>query len=99
MLAGDSHFSDTERHAHVSPMFEQTFMAESRVLSALPLIRDVPLLANANLRLGWTSTVIGKVARPEHSVAWLGFPNAPKVDVNYKNWYISKFNLGLEWTY
>jgi hypothetical protein len=99
MLDADSRFSDTERNSHVSPVFEQTFMAESRVLSALPVIKEVPLLANANLKLGWTSTVIGKVARPTDSVAWLGFPRFPKVDVNYKNWYVSKFNVGLEWTY
>lgn len=99
MLEGDSRFDDTKRNAHVSPVFEQTFMAESRVLSALPLVKEVPLLSNANLKLGWTSTVVGKMARPSDSVAWLGFPRFPKVDVNYKNWYVSKFNVGLEWTY
>jgi hypothetical protein len=99
MLDGDSRFEDVKRNSHVSPVFEQTFMAESRVLSALPLVKEVPLLANANLKLGWTSTVIGKMARPTDSVEWLGFPRFPKIDVNYKNWYVSKFNVGLEWTY
>ncbi len=35
MLAGDSSFSDEEINAHVSPLFEQTFMSESRILAAL----------------------------------------------------------------
>lgn len=99
MLDGDSSFEDTERHAHVSPLFETSINAESRVLASLPLVQDVPFLAAANLKIGATHTIVGHVARPANSVEWLGFPQFPKVDINYKNWYVTRLNLGLEWTY
>ncbi|MBX3444442.1 MAG: hypothetical protein KF774_18730 [Planctomyces sp.] len=99
MLDGDSSFSDTERHTHVSPLFETSINAESRVLAALPLIKEIPFVSDANLRLGYTYTLVGNVARPAHSTEWLGFPESPKVNINYKSWNLSRFNLGLEWTY
>jgi hypothetical protein len=99
MLDGDSHFSDTENHAHVSPMFEQTFMSESKILAALPLTREVPILANANFRLGYTTTIIGNVARPADSIEWNGFPRSPKVNIDYQTWSMGRLNVGLEWTY
>jgi hypothetical protein len=99
MLDGDSHFSDSSNHAHVSPVFEQTFMSESRILAALPLVREVPILANANFRLGYTSTWIGNVARPADSIEWNGFPKTPKVKIDYQTWSMGRVNVGLEWTY
>jgi hypothetical protein len=99
MLDGDSTFDDTQRHTHVSPVFEQTFMSESKILAALPLVREVPILANANFRLGYTHTFIGNVARPGNSIQWNGFPRFPKVDIDYRNYYVGRTNVGLEWTY
>jgi len=99
MLDGDSSFSDTQRHTHVSPVFEQTFMSESKILAALPLVREVPILANANFKLGYTHTIIGNVARPGNSIQWNGFPKYPKVDIDYRNYYVGRTNVGLEWTY
>lgn len=99
MLDADSSFTDSQTHAHVSPLFEQTFMAESKVLAALPLVREVPLLAAANLRIGYTHTIIGNVARPGNSIQWNGFPSAPKVDIDYRNYHVGRMNFGLEWSY
>ncbi len=99
MLDGDSTFSDSATHTHVSPLFEQTFMAESRVLAALPGTREIPLLANANLRIGYTATYIGNVARPASSIQWNGFPRSPKVDIDYRTWSMGRMNFGLEWNY
>jgi hypothetical protein len=99
MLAGDSRFEDTATHAHVSPLFEGSINADSRVLAELPLIKSVPFLSSANLKLGYTHTIVGHVARPWSSVKWFGFPQEPKIDINYKNWYVGRFNLGLEWVY
>jgi hypothetical protein len=99
MLDGDSTFSDSKNHAHVSPLFEQTFMSESKILAALPLTKEVPILANANLRIGYTATFVGFVARPANSINWLGFPRSPKVDIDYQTWSQGRWNFGLEWTY
>ena len=99
MLDGDSTFADSETHAHVSPLFEQTFMSESKLLAALPGTREIPLLANANFKLGYTATFIGNVARPANSIEWLGFPRSPKVDIDYQTWSMGRVNVGLEWTY
>jgi hypothetical protein len=99
MLDGDSSFSDSETHAHVSPVFEQTFMSESKILAALPGTREIPILANANFRLGYTTTIIGNVARPADSIEWNGFPKSPKVDIDYMTWSMGRVNVGLEWTY
>ncbi|QDT53430.1 hypothetical protein Pan44_14470 [Caulifigura coniformis] len=99
MLDGDSRFSDSETHAHVSPVFEQTFMSESKILAALPGTREIPLLANANFRIGYTTTYIGNVARPADSIEWNGFPKTPKVKIDYQTWSMGKLNFGLEWTY
>jgi len=83
----------------VSPKFEQTFMSESKLLAALPGTREIPLLANANFKLGYTATFIGNVARPANSIEWLGFPRSPKVDIDYQTWSMGRVNVGLEWTY
>lgn len=99
MLDGDSSFDDEQNHAHVSPLFEQTFMSESRILAALPVTREIPLLANANFKLGYTTTFVGNVARPSNSIQWNGFPRAPKVDIDYQTWSMGRMNIGLEWTY
>ncbi len=99
MLDADSSFADTQTHAHVSPVFEQTFMSESKILAALPLTREVPILANANFRLGYTTTIIGNVARPADSIEWNGFPKVPKVYIDYQTWSMGRVNVGLEWTY
>ena len=99
MLDADSHFSDEQNHAHVSPLFEQTFMSESKILAALPVTREVPMLANANFKIGYTATFVGNVARPANSIQWNGFPRAPKVDIDYQTWSMGRLNVGLEWTY
>ena len=59
----------------------------------------MPILANANFRLGYTHTFIGNVARPGNSIQWNGFPRFPKVDIDYRNYYVGRTNVGLEWTY
>jgi hypothetical protein len=99
MLTGDSSFYDRASHAHVSPLFEGSINAESKVLGEIPLIKEVPLLAAAKFKVGFTQTVVGHVARPWNSVKWYGFPKEPKVSVDYQTWFLQRFNFGLEWNY
>jgi hypothetical protein len=99
MLEGDSSFRDSQNTVHLSPMLETSINADSRILAALPGIKEIDFLAAANLRVGYTHTIVGAVARPYQSTHWYGFPSSPKVDVKYQNWYVGRFNLGLEWNW
>ncbi len=63
------------------------------------MTREIPFLAEANLKIGYTALFIGNVARPADSIQWNGFPRSPKVDIDYMTWSQGRWNFGLEWTY
>jgi hypothetical protein len=105
-------FEESENHAHVSPMFEQSFFVEGPVLEYIPLVRRVNFLKNANLRVGYTLTVIGEVTRPNNAILWTanpafgGFPQDPSTGLfpriqtpERETWKSTAWDIGLSWTW
>ena len=105
-------FEESEDHAHVSPMFEQSLYVEGPVLEYIPLVRRVTFLKNANFRLGYTLTVIGEVTRPNNAILWTanpaigGFPQDPSTGLypriqtpERETWKSTAWDFGLSWTW
>ncbi len=99
MLAEDTSFDDTESHTHASPMFEQSIFAEMDVLKYIPLVKDCHIFDDSILRIGYTYTVVGNVARPGDAVSWRGYPDFPSVSVEYKTWSTHNWSFAVERRY
>lgn len=96
MLADDARFSSKRSVNHVSPLFEQTLMAEAEILDMIPLVRNLPFLENTVFRCGYTITVVGNVARAGESIDWKGYPLESTIRPSRDVWYTSRWNFGLE---
>lgn len=95
-------FSDTKNVAHVSPLLEQSLSAQGEVFQYVPILRRVPLLRTAKLRVGYTVTLIWKVVNPLESVRWQGNPSQglfPSVRVERDNWWTQTWSIGVHWDY
>ena len=69
-------FNDRRETTHLSPLFEQSFNAELPIFSKIPVLRDMHILEEARLNLGWRFTWIGEVADPNNSIVWVSNPRA-----------------------
>ena len=96
MLATDARFSSSRTVSHVSPLFEQTVMAEMKILEMIPIVRKLPGIDNTVFRLGYTATVVGGVARAGESIDWRGFPGFPSIKPSRDTWWMSQWNFGIE---
>ena len=96
MLATDARFNNTRTVNHVSPLFEQTFMAEMQILDMIPLVRKLPGIDNTVFRMGYTFTVVGEVARAGESIDWRGFPDFPGIRPGREAWWTSRWSFGVE---
>ena len=96
MLATDARFSSKRTVSHVSPLFEQTFMAEMKILEMIPLVRKLPGIDNTVFRVGYTATVVGNVAQAGESIDWRGFPDFPSISPSRETWWMSRWNFGIE---
>ncbi len=91
----DNSFFDRKRQTHVSPLFEQSIYADISVPHILPFMRKSFLFEDASLRLGWTWTYIGQVARPGDSINWKGFPLFPSVRTERRSFTMNQLSIGL----
>lgn len=96
MLTTDARFNSTRTVSHVSPLFEQTFMAEMKILDMIPLVRKLPGIENTVFRVGYTATVVGEVAQAGESIDWRGFPLFPSIRPSRDTWWTSRWNFGVE---
>ncbi len=96
MLATDARFSSKRTLGHVSPLFEQTFMAEMQILDMIPVVRKMPYIENTVFRCGYTVTVVGEVARAGESIDWRGFPQFPSIRPGRDTWWTSRWTFGVE---
>lgn len=95
-------FSDEQSHTHVSPVFEQSFIAEAPLFRYVPVLRRVSLLEKADFRFGWTFLYIGSVVDPAASVEWKGNPAAglfPTINYKRNNYTSQSYNFGLSWSF
>ncbi|RLS55478.1 MAG: hypothetical protein DWH91_09160 [Planctomycetota bacterium] len=96
MLAVDARFNNSRSLTHISPMLEQTIMAEMEILDHIPIVRNLPFIDNTVFRLGYTLTMVGEVARAGESIDWRGFPNFPSIRPGRETWWMTQWNLGVE---
>lgn len=92
-------FSQQEKTTSVSPTFEQTIMMRAPLLQFVPGVRKLRLFEEAQFQLGYTWLVAGNVHRPGDSIDWRGFPNYPTINNNSSTFYVTSWNIGVEWTY
>lgn len=95
-------FRDEKITTHLSPLFEQSIMAEVPIFSNIPGLRRIRQLEGARFRAGYSFLWIGEVASPNRSINWQANPQAnlfPKIRLNRDNYYIGSWNFGINWSF
>lgn len=93
-------FSSSETHAHVSPYFEQSFVAEAPVLQWIPYVNKISILSNAQFRLGYQFIWIGNMINTNQSVDYQGDPMAgmfPTIQPTHSGWWTQNGSIGVSW--
>jgi hypothetical protein len=93
-------FSSSQTHAHVSPYFEQSFIAEAPVLQYIPYVNKIWPLNAAQFRLGYTFIWIGNLINTNESVLYQGDPMAgmfPEIQPTHSGWWTQNGSLGVSW--
>ncbi len=94
-----SEFDSIVNSAHVSPMFQQSVMANMDLLSVIPVVRDMTMFENATFRFGYTFTWVGEVSRPTQTVNWQGYPLYPEIKRYRSNWWANQLSFAFDWAY
>lgn len=95
-------YSDYYSSVHLSPLFEQSLVAEVPLFSRVPVLQDMRLLEDAKLRLGWQFLFIGQVADPVQSVSYVSNPQLnmfPKVKPERDSFTQHTLSIGVNWNY
>lgn len=96
-------FTSSQSSVHLSPLLEQSLMAEIPIFEHVPVLHRVQLLEDAKLRLGWTFLVIGEIADPNKSVDYSQvnprLDMFPQASVERGIFTQSTFNVGVNWNY
>jgi hypothetical protein len=95
-------FQDVEVGTHISPLLEQTFTAEIPIFDRVPVLRDVDILSEAKLSVGWTGLFIGEISDPNKSINYTSSPITNEflsIKSGHCNFIQNTFNLGVNWNY
>lgn len=92
-----SAFADKRSQTHVSPIFSQDFNFKAKIFRHLPILNDLPLLADANMLVGYNFVLVGNVARPTKGIDWRA--NNPRIETVHSRWYMQSATFGLQWEY
>ncbi len=95
-------FADSRNTTHISPLFEQAINAELPLFTNVPVLRDISLLEDAKLNVGWTFLLIGGVADPQESINWTSSPRfgvTPTVSPDRSTFFQNTVNVGINWNY
>lgn len=95
-------FTDSQKHTHVSPLFEQSIFMEMAIFDKLPVLKRMKMLEEAKFKVGYTYIVAGEIARPYDSIRWQGMPTRglfPSIEVDRKSWSVGTWSVGLDWMY
>ncbi len=95
-------YTDSTSTVHLSPLFEQSLVAEIPLFENMPVLSDISILDGAKLRLGWTFLIIGEVADPLQSVHFTSNPQLnlyPKARADRDTFTQHTLNVGLDWSY
>ena len=95
-------FNDIETGTHLSPLLEQTFTAEIPIFDRIPVLRNVNILEEAKLSIGWTGLFIGEISDPNKSINYTSSPISNEflsIKPGHTNFIQNTFNVGVNWNY
>lgn len=92
-------FRQESTTTYISPMFEQSINARSKIFSYLPGFRKLRVFNEASFQIGYTFLLIGGVYRPSDNINWDAYPVNPSLANNRSKYYTNNLSLGFEWTY
>lgn len=92
-----AYFQDHRNHTHLSPIFSQDFYAKGKVFKHLPVLRNVPMLASADMLIGYNFILVGNVARPSKIIDYR--IDNPKIDLSRSRWLMQNVTFGLQWEF
>jgi hypothetical protein len=95
----DATFDKEASTTHVSPVLSQSIFADMKIFDELPVFNDLHMFQNASLRLGYTVTWVGRVARPADSIHWQGFPLTPEIRTSYQDWWMHSLSAAVDWNW
>ena len=82
---------------NVSPIFSQDFYFKGKVFKHIPLINDLPLLASADMLVGYNFVLVGNVARPTKIIDYR--VDNPKIDLSHSRWLMQNVTFGVQWEF
>jgi hypothetical protein len=95
-------FNSSAQHSHISPLIEQSIIAEAPVFQYMPLLGKMWPFAKANLRAGYTFTWVGDVIQTNQSIDYRGNPMAglePRILVDRGSWWTNNWSIGASWNW
>ncbi len=95
-------FDSSAQHSHISPMIEQSVIAEAPVFKYVPVLGKMWPFANANLRAGYTFIWVGDVIQTNQSIDYQGDPMAglvPRIVVDRGSWWTENWSVGASWNW
>ena len=95
-------FADQNSTLHLSPLFEQGLNVQLPIFGSVPVLKDMHILEEANLNLGWTWLWIGEVADPNQSILYQSSPLLnvfPTIETERGNLYQNTFSVGVNWSF
>jgi hypothetical protein len=95
-------FDSSAQHSHISPLFEQSIIAEAPVFQYVPILGKMWPFANANLRAGYTFILVADVIQTNQSVDYEGDPMAglkPRIEVSHGTWWTDNWSIGASWNW
>lgn len=92
-------FQQNQNTGHVSPLFEQSFFAETPIFQLIPYVNRWDFMKGATLRLGYSFLAAGDISRPESNIIYRGWPLVSELKVERSVWYTSNFSFGVNWAY
>lgn len=95
-------FTDNQSVTHVSPVFEQSLVAEMALFKYVPVIRRIGAFEKAQFRFGYSFLYIGEVVDPAGSVVWRGNPAAglfPTINYKRDSFTAHSYNFGVSWQF
>lgn len=95
----ETRFRDESTTTYISPMFEQSITARSKIFSYIPGFRKLRVFNEASFQVGYTFLMIGGVYRPSDNINWDAYPVNPSLADNRTKYYTNNLSLGFEWVY
>jgi hypothetical protein len=95
-------FESSQTHSHISPLIEQSIIAEAPLFQFIPILGKMWPFHTANLRAGYTFIWVGDVITTNQSVDYEGDPMAglkPRIQVDHQSWWTENWSVGASWNW